>query len=495
MRGVLDRPLRYHRRSPAKRIETAVNQPWDFLVIGGGTAGIVGAKTAAGFGARVLLIEPDRPGGDCLWTGCVPSKTLIAQAHRWHSVAETLPGSRISDGDREQAMTAVQAAINEIAPVDSVEALEAAGVHVRGGRAAFDSPSSVRLDGERIEFTRALIATGAAPRVPLIDGITAIRPLTSETLWDLTALPRSLAIIGGGPIACELSQALSRLGVAVTLVHRGSRILSGEDPDAAELVRAALERDGVSIRAGRTTVRITSDDGLAGALELDDASTVPFERLLIAVGREPRTAGLNLPAGGIETADDGSVRVDASLRSVGNTRVWAAGDVTSVSRFTHTAGMHASTAATNAMLGLRRRISTDTQPRVTFTVPEVAAVGIQPHEADPRKHRVISWTHEHADRAVTERDTHGFARIVVDRRHRIVGATVVGPRAGETLGEVGLAVARKLSTSAVAGVTHAYPTYNDAFWNAAISDVRRTLSSPLIRGFTRQLVRIRSRAT
>ncbi|MDQ3628529.1 MAG: FAD-dependent oxidoreductase [Actinomycetota bacterium] len=453
--------------------------PWDLLVVGGGTAGIVGAKTAARLGARVVLVEHERIGGDCLWTGCVPSKALLAAADA-ADVARRgarfgVAASRVSV-DFGQVMDHVRSAIAHIAPADSMEALERASVSVCTGTARFTGPDTAAIDGQTVAFRQALVATGASPALPPVPGLTEVDYLTSETVWDLTELPTELVILGGGTIGCELGQAFARLGSRVTLVEGAARILTREDPRAADEISRALADDGVDLITGSAVSRVEHTGHDTGTLCLDDGRQVPFTCLLVAVGRSPRTAAIGLDAAGVDVDDRGFVVVDDRLRTT-NPRVWAAGDLTGHPQFTHTAGVHASLAASNAVLGLRRKVDLTAMPRVTFTDPEVAAVGV-PTDRPRAGLRTIEWSHEHVDRAVTEGATDGFTRIVVDRRSHVLGATVVGPRAGETLGELTLAITQGLTTRDLAGVTHAYPTYNDGAWSAAISDVQKQLERP-----------------
>lgn len=457
---------------------------WDVIIIGGGSAGLVASKTAAGFGSRVLLIEKDRLGGDCLWTGCVPSKTLISAAR------DTSP-SRRAEVDFAATMDVVHGAIQAIAPSDSREALESEGVAVARGTARFVSPRTLALDGVELRFRQAIIATGTRPAIPKLSGSTGLQLMTSETFWDLRELPAELVILGGGAIGCELGQAMARLGSRVTIVQRGPRILPREDEAAVRIIHDALLADGVTILTGRTAVAATSTDHLSGTITLDDGQNLRFDRLLAAVGRRSMAGELNLESARVSINEAGFVGVDTVLRT-SNRRIWAAGDITGMAQFTHTAGANGSVAATNAVLGLRRHAEARVIPRITFTSPEVAAVGIQASAADPTRHRVITQHHDHSDRAITESETSGFTQIVVDRRGRILGGTIVGPRAGETVGELTLAVHAKLSTSSVADTIHPYPSYNDALWNAAVSDVRHRLSRGVISGAVAMLRRLRS---
>ncbi|MCV2490131.1 FAD-dependent oxidoreductase [Geodermatophilus sp. YIM 151500] len=462
----------------------------DLLVLGGGTAGIVGARTAAALGARVLLVERHRTGGDCLWTGCVPSKSLLAaaaaaaDARRAGALGVDVP--RVSV-DFARVRAHVRAAIGTIEPDDSPATLRAAGVRVLAGTAVLTGPDTARVDGRAVTFRSALLATGADPLLPPVPGLADARPLTSETVWDeLTELPGRLVVLGGGPIGCELGQAFARLGAGVTVVDGARRLLGGEDPEASAVVAAALRRDGVDVRLGQQAASVAR-----GELALADGTRIAFDALLVAVGRRARTGMLGCADAGVRRADDGRVVVDGTLRTT-NPRIWAAGDVTGPPYFTHTAGVHGSIAASNAVLGLRREVDR-VVPRVTYTAPEVASVGVSPEDGRARGLTLRRVGHETVDRAVTEAGTEGFTTLVLDRRRRIVGATVVGPRAGETLGELALAVRRGLRASDLAGTTHPYPTYNDAVVDAALDDVRDRLASFPVRPLLRAAVRLRGR--
>ncbi len=453
----------------------------DLLVVGGGTAGIVGAKTAARLGARTVLVERSRTGGDCLWTGCVPSKTLLSAAAARGNVPAT-------DGDYFARATArIGAAIAAIQPDDSPAALEAAGVSVRHGDIRFTGPGEAELDGEKIRFHHSLVATGSAPLVPPIPGLRKATFVTSETVWDLTELPQDLVIIGGGPIACELGQAFARLGSRVVMLVR-SGILPKEDPDAAAIIRHSLRGDGVTLLEDVEVQEVHTPEGAcpASTVRTSDGGSFDADVILVATGRKPRTDDLGLEQVGVDLDERGHVVVDSAMRTSSPT-IWAAGDVTPHPKFTHLAGMYASAAASNAVLGIRRSVDT-TVPRVTYTSPEVAAVGMT--TPDGPEFSVSTIRHEDSDRAVTEDRETGFSRLVIGKGGRIVGGTIVGPRAGESLGELTLAVQQKLTTRNLAGVIHPYPTYNDGLWNAAIADARSALDRRFVRLGLSVLVRV-----
>lgn len=445
---------------------TADAKPWELVVIGAGSAGLTAARTARLLGARVLLVERHRWGGDCLWTGCVPSKALISQAR--DRLVTRSAGVKETDGG---VFVAIDRARDRIAPVDSPAKLEEIGVATLHGEATFTGPRSLTIDGQPVAFTRAIVATGSRPGLPEIPGIEDMDPLTSDTIWGLRALPDRMLVLGGGAIGCEIGQALARLGVHVTIVHSGTDILPGELLEARALVRRALEADGIQILTGRSAVRFQRDADDHCAAILDDDTRVGFDRVLIATGRRPVVDGLGMAAAGIGLDDGDWAASDATLRTE-NPSVWAAGDVTWLPKHTHMAGVSGAVAARNALLGTRKTMHGTGSPRVLFTSPEIASVGKQqPTSGD----RVVTVPHEHVDRAVAEDDTTGFTRIVVDRRGRILGGTVVGPRAGETLGELALAVDQGVTVDRLMSVIHPYPTYSDGLWNAAITEAQRRI--------------------
>ncbi len=337
---------------------------WDLVVIGGGSAGLVASRTAARFGADVLLIEDDRLGGDCLWTGCVPSKSLIAAADA-ATTARHSAGLGVSATDVQvdfpRVMSHVRNAMEVIAPVDSAESLERDNVDVLLGKARFTGHRTLDVGGRTVRFRQALIATGARPAVPDIPGLDGIDALTSATFWDLNERPARLVVLGGGAIGCEIAQAMARLGSAVTLVQRGPRLLPRESARVSALIEAALVADGVDVRTGCTVASVSSADRLSGAMTLNDGSTLDFDRVMLALGRVPNSDGLDLHTVGVALDEHGSVEVNSILRT-SNRRIWAAGDVTGLPRFTHTAGVNASVAATNAVLGISAPVRHDGGP-------------------------------------------------------------------------------------------------------------------------------------
>jgi pyruvate/2-oxoglutarate dehydrogenase complex dihydrolipoamide dehydrogenase (E3) component len=386
-------------------------------------------------------------------------------------------------------MAHVHQAIAAIEPTDSPTAMRAAGVGAAHGTARFTGPRTAAVDGQPVPFRQALVATGAAPVIPPIPGLAQADPLTNESVFSLTQLPGRLLVLGGGSIGCELGQAFARLGSSVTIVEAADRLLVREDPDAAALVTQALVDDGVQVRVG-FAVTAVKPDGAAWLATLADDTEIGFDVVLVAVGRRPRTTSLGLQHAGVKLDERSFVRVDAQLRT-SNPRIWAAGDLTGHPQFTHTAGVHGTLAASNAVLGLRRRVDLASVPRVTFTQPEIAAVGVNLERAHAAGLTVRTLRHDEVDRAIAEQHTAGLSRLVLDTKGRVVGATIVGPRAGESLPEAVVAARHGLRARDLAASTHAYPTYSDGLWKAAIAHVQQQLTDGLTGRATRTLATAR----
>ena len=455
---------------------------YDLAVLGGGTAGLVAAIGAASQGARTVLVERDRPGGDCLWTGCVPSKALLSVAERAHVARTSAPfGVTASEVEVDfgAAMAHVKDAIDHLSAHDSPERLAREGVELLRGSGRFTGPRTLQVDDRDLTFRHAVLATGAAPVVPDLPGLRASAPRTSDTIWELTELPGRLVVLGGGAIGCELGQAFARLGSHVTLVEMADRLLPREEPLASQTVAASLRRDGIDVEVGTAAVRVEERDG-DRVLIIDDGHgerPVPYDELLVAVGRRPTVDGLGLDAAGVELTDAGAVAVDDRLRT-SNPRIWAAGDVTMQLPFTHVAAAHGATIVQNALFGLRRRVDHERLPWVTFTDPEVAHVGLTAAQARERfgdDARVRTASHEDVDRAVATGQRSGSATLIGDGKGRIVGATVVGPRAGETIGEVVAWMAGGAKVDRITQTTHAYPTWNDDIAEASLEELRGRL--------------------
>ena len=456
---------------------------YDLAVIGGGTAGLVGSAVSAGIGARTALVEQHRLGGECLWTGCVPSKALIRSASVLHLLRRAGDfGIEVEGGraDFARVMERVQSIIRTIEPHDSPERFRSMGIDVIEGRARFVSPHEAEVGGRRIRAKRWLLATGSRTAVPPIPGLEDAGYLTHETVWELRALPESLVVLGAGPIGAELAQAFARLGSRVTMVGMGAQVLEREDPEIAAVLARQLEREGISILLNSTVTMVRVEGGMK--IVTVGGKDVRAAGILVATGRRPNVEEMGLEALGVEVSDDG-VRVDASLRTSAS-NVWAAGDVAGPYRFTHVADYQARIAAPNALFPLRRKVDYRVVPWCTYTEPEVARVGMTEAEARDAwggKAGVYRYAHDSLDRALCDGEPEGLTKAVLDPRGRIVGAHVAGPRAGETIHEAVLAVRHRLKLSDLSGMIHVYPTYPESLKRAADAFLRAKYSGGLAR--------------
>ncbi len=464
---------------------------YDLVVVGGGTAGLTAAVGAAGLGARVLLAEEDRTGGDCLWTGCVPSKALIASARRAHGMrtADTVGLDPVDPTvDLPRIMARVHDTIAAIEPHDSPERLRRAGVEVAHARARFVAPGRIDVGGRVVATRSALIATGSAPVLPPVDGLAETDPLTSDTLWGLRELPEGLVVLGGGAVGCELGQALARLGSRVTLVEMADRLLPTATPEVGEVLADALTAEGVDVRVATRAVKVGDGEVVVDGPTGHD--TVSFDRILVAAGRRPATDDLGLDRIGVETTDSGHVVVDDTMRTTA-AHVFAAGDSTGRMPFTHVAGAHGVLVVANALFGLHRAVDHDAIPWAVFTDPEIAHVGLTPADARDRwgdDAIVARFDHDQLDRAVTESDIRGLAILVADPRGRIVGATLAGDAAGESIAEVVAWIRSKGTLRDLGQTVHAYPTMGMAPWHAASAHLRSRYLSPAVRRAARPVL-------
>jgi pyruvate/2-oxoglutarate dehydrogenase complex dihydrolipoamide dehydrogenase (E3) component len=451
---------------------------YDLVVIGGGTAGLVCAAGAAGLGARVAIVERHRLGGDCLNTGCVPSKALLHAARAVHD-ARRAAGAGVSMTPLVNfavVMESVRARRADLASNDSAQRLTSIGAQVFLGEASFGSPRSVSVNGRVLKFRRAVIATGSRPAIPPISGLATLPHLTSENVFELREQPRSLLVIGGGPIGCELAQAFGLLGTAVTLVETQSRLLPSEDPDAAGIVTRRLSSDGVRVVTGASIRRIAQAGGqIRATLERDELHA---GAVLVAVGRSPNTDALNLAAADVTRTDRG-VTVDDRLRT-SNRRVFAAGDVCSPYQFTHAADAMARIVIQNALFHGRKRVSDLVIPWATYTFPEVAHVGPAAEEAARLGADTVTVPLSDVDRAVIDADSEGFLRIH-HRRGRILAATLVAPHAGELIGQIGSLMRRGGSLADFSSDIFPYPTFADVLKKAGDA-YRRTRLTARTRG-------------
>ena len=438
---------------------------YNLVVIGAGSAGLVTAYVAAAARAKVALIEQGAMGGDCLNTGCVPSKALIRSAKlaaEAHKAAEFGLAGELKP-DFAAIMQRVHSVVSKVAPHDSAERYRDLGAEVISGRARVVDPWTVEVAGRRLTGRRIVIATGAEPAMPPIPGLSDVEPLTSETLWGLTELPAKLLVVGGGAIGCELAQAFGRLGSETTLIEGAERILLREDSEVSEAARALLGADGVTVIEGAAVAAFERRDG-GNIARIADGRTVAFDRVVIAVGRRPRTRGFGLEELGL--LENGRLVVDGRLRTRIPT-IFAAGDVIGQLQFTHAAGQYGVTAAMNALLA-PLKVSNSAMsafPMVTYTDPEIARVGINEQDARERGLEYETTRYELAelDRAIADGAETGFIKVLTaPGEDRILGVTIVGARAGDMLAEFTLAMRHGLGLKAILNTIHPYPGWSDA---------------------------------
>jgi len=464
----------FRARKATRRWKKPARFDRNLVVIGAGSAGLVSAYIAAAVKAKVTLIEKHRLGGDCLYTGCVPSKALIRSA-RFLSLVKRAPefGMRSAQAefDFADAMARVQRVIQAIEPHDSIERYTALGVDVAMGSARIVSPWEVevtRADGQvrRLSTRSIVIATGARPVVPAIPGIEQVEVLTSENVWNLRQRPERLVVLGGGPIGSELAQTFARLGSRVTQVEQAPRLLMREDVDASELVTARFRSEGIDVLLDHTAKRIEVVDGekLLIAEYAGSEVRIPFDALLVAVGRHANLTGFGLEELGVTTGR--TVEVNAYLQT-NFPNIYAAGDVAGPYQFTHTASHQAWYAAVNALFDPFKKFRADYRviPWATFVDPEVARVGLNELEAKEKKvpYEVTTYALDDLDRAIADGEAHGFVKVLtVPGKDRILGATIVGEHAGDLLAEFVLAMKHGIGLNKILGTIHTYPTMAEA---------------------------------
>jgi pyruvate/2-oxoglutarate dehydrogenase complex dihydrolipoamide dehydrogenase (E3) component len=442
---------------------------YNMVVIGAGTAGLVTAAGAAGLGARVALIERDLMGGDCLNFGCVPSKALISASRvAAHARDAARFGVIVPDGvrvDFPAVMDRMRRLRAELAANDSAMRFRSLGVDVFLGSARFTGPDSVEVAGATLRFARATIATGARATAPPIPGLADAGYLTNETVFSLAALPSRLAVIGAGPIGCELAQAFRRFGSEVTMLEMESHVLMREDRDAAGIVENALRREGVRLVTGCAIERVEKRAAEKALMVRHGGGVeqIVVDEILVGAGRAPALDGLELEAAGVEY-DRGGVKVNDYLQS-SNRRVYAAGDAALPYKFTHVADATARIVIRNALFLGRVRASALTIPWCTYTDPEIAHVGMYERDADQRGIKVNTFVQELSavDRAMLDGESEGMVKIhVAQGSDRIVGATIVASHAGEMISEITTAIEGGVGLGRLASVIHPYPTQAEA---------------------------------
>jgi pyruvate/2-oxoglutarate dehydrogenase complex dihydrolipoamide dehydrogenase (E3) component len=457
----------------------------DICVIGAGSGGLSVAAAAAAFGVPVVLIEKHTMGGDCLNTGCVPSKALLAAAKHAEFMRSGEPfgiSAQKPQVDFQKVHDHVHRVIRAIAPADSAERFTGLGVRVIRGTARFKDRRTVSVGDTEIRARRFVIATGSTPAVPPIAGLDRTPFLTNETIFDLTELPKHLIVIGGGPIGLELAQAFRRLGSDVTVLEAATP-LAKDDPECAAIVLDRLEREGVVIRSGVTVGNVK---GARGSVQVtlkgdDSEETIDGTHLLVATGRKATVDGLNLEAAGIKYERTG-ITVNKGLKT-SNGRVYAVGDVAGQQQFTHAANYHAGLVIRNALFRLPVTVNPNAIPWVTFTEPELAQTGLTEAMARERgkKIRILRWPYHDNDRAQAEREPRGHIKVVTDTGGKILGATIAGAQAGELITTWTLAINQKLNIRAFTGIVVPYPTLSEIGKRAAIDFFTPSLTSPWVR--------------
>jgi pyruvate/2-oxoglutarate dehydrogenase complex dihydrolipoamide dehydrogenase (E3) component len=480
---------------PAGWINPEPAARYNLVVIGAGTAGLVAAAGAAGLGARVALVERRLMGGDCLNFGCVPSKALI-RASRVCSAINHATGYGIvptapAHAEFGAVMERMRRLRADLSANDSAARFKSLGVDVFLGEARFVGRDAAEVDGKRLNFSRALVATGARPAAPPIPGLAESGFLTNETVFSLTELPRRLAVIGAGPIGCELAQAFRRFGSEVWLLEALTQILPREDRDAARIVERAIVSDGVELLTGCKVASVGR--GAAGRivrLEHRGASReIEVDEILVTAGRAPNVEEIGLEAAGVEYERKTGVRVNDYLQT-SNPHIFAAGDVCSALQFTHLSDAHARIVIRNALFFGRDRASSLTIPWCIYTDPEIAHVGLGEAEAAARGGAILPFAQEMSavDRAVLDGETAGVAKIHVRMgTDQIVGATIVAAHAGEIISELTLAIAAGIGLGRIAGVIHPYPTQAEAIKKIADAYNRTRLTPSRRRLLTRLL--------
>lgn len=485
--------------SPRSREEKGKGK-YNVVIIGAGTAGLVTAAGTAGLGGRVALVEAHKMGGDCLNFGCVPSKGLIASARLIQHIrqGEALGLQSMEPSfSFEEVFASMRKRRAKIEPNDSVERFEGLGVDVFLGRARFVSPHEVDVDGTRLMARNFVIATGTRASVPPIPGVNDISYYTNETIFDeMPSAPESLLIVGAGPIGCELSQVMNRLGVRVTLVETSPRILPRDDSDAAEIIQARLREEGVRVLTRSRVTKFENRNGkTAATIEgPEDAEAMLTEAVLLAAGRSPNTEGLDLGAAGVKHGKAG-VEVDASL-TTSQSHIFTCGDIAGPYRFTHTADYQARIVVRNILLPwLKTKGDYRWVPWTTYTDPELAHVGLSEDQAKKQgvPHSVYRFDWSDLDRAITEGEALGFVKVVTPPgKDRILGATVVGVHAGDVLHELVVAAKYEVGLAQLSSTIHAYPTLSQSVQR--VGDLyQKGRLTPTVAKIFRWLYRIRRR--
>ncbi|MDF1617077.1 dihydrolipoyl dehydrogenase family protein [Petrocella sp. FN5] len=457
---------------------------YDLAIIGAGAGGLSAAYTAIGFGKKVLLIEDNKPGGECTWSGCVPSKALINEAKKFNQMKAFIARDQI---DTRKVMQHVRSVREDIYQHEDPTSLKKDGIDFLKGHARFKDSKTIVVDGIGIKAKKFLIATGSSPFIPEIQGLSETPYLTNESIFELENLPKSIAVLGGGAIGVELSQALNRLGVRIHLIEMMPSILFREEADLIKRLEDRLTQEGVWLHTASKAVKVEKrDKGIALTYEKSGKEQmVKAEALLVAIGRKPNTTNLNLEAAEI-AYDKKGISVDGYLRT-SQKHIYAAGDVVGPYQFSHMANVQAILAVKNAFLPIKHKITYEHVAWVTFTEPELARAGMTEKEArDKYKDRVKVYEYDfnNLDRTKTKGESIEGIKVILDNKFKVLGASILGDRGGEMIGEIQVLKTLGKPITKMADIIHPYPTYSEVFVKLGKkAKVDQLLAMPLVKLF------------
>ncbi len=466
---------------------------YDVIVIGAGSGGITAAMTAKGFGKKVLLIEKEKIGGECTWTGCVPSKALIRSANVAH-FTKNLKKYGLSSSNAElntkEVMAHVRATVQKVYKTETPEVFTKKGIETLFGAASFIDTHHILVNNKKISFNKAIICTGSSPFVPPIEGLDQIDYLTNINIWNLDELPKSMIILGAGPIGCEMASAFNRLGTTITIIEMNDRILQHEDLEMVHLLTQQFEREGIVVATNRTATKVYKKDGMVVVDTVDkDGKEYQYtgEEILIATGRKPNIEGLALENAGIDWFKKGII-VDSTLKTTAG-NIYACGDVVGPYLFSHMAWYQAVIAVRNALIPIfKKKVDYTNVIWVTFTAPELATAGLTERAAiekyGKKNIKIFRMDYNKIDRAMTDETEFGLCKIICDNSYNILGIHILGAGAGDIIHEAQLAKTKGMKLWEIQSVIHAYPTYSELIWkDAKLAFVYKLLNNPLVRFF------------